>query len=140
MVAFSFLIWICFAILAGTSEAAMFHQIQPGKNPKIDEHYFFDITRMIVWIGIFMPYFKDHIVSSFILMIASILIFPFFHDGAYYSFRNYFSNGLFYPKKWKDQSTTTDAKFSQNYRARFIGFCLGTLIFVLGILNFYKYI
>ena len=120
------------AHLEGKREAQYFHYKWSTPNPtKIkDEHLEFTIQRSLyVIISSLLVGFIFWWWSSIILFVSLVLTFSFFHNGSYYKRRNELNENV-YPYKWKDQSTTTTAKISFNYKQRLTLFILGLLIVV----------
>lgn len=119
------LLWLIFVVETAMMEAAMFHQIVPNRNPKIDEHTLLTVMRLTVYVCIFKT-----TLYGLLFAIPLALMFPFIHDGVYYTMRNEF-NSRIYPLRWKDQSTTTDAKFSFHYKKRETMFLIGVFAWFL---------
>jgi hypothetical protein len=119
--------WIFAALLFGIVEAAMFHQCRTRNDKPAtgweDEHIWLTIARLFVFLEIFG--FNTFFVFN---IIASMLVFPFIHDGFYYVMRNNLDKRL-YPARFKAQSVTTDAKFSFEYPTRSVMFILGLIVF-----------
>ena len=118
------LLWLIFVVETAMMEAAMFHQIVPHRNPKIDEHTLLTIMRITVYFCIFKT-----TLYGLLFAIPLALMFPFIHDGVYYTMRNEFDSRI-YPLRWKDQSTTTDAKFSFYYKKRETMFLIGIVLWI----------
>jgi hypothetical protein len=121
------ILWTLFVIETAMMEAAMFHQIVPNRNPSIDEHYFLQMIRITVYFAVFGATRK-----ALLFLLPLGLMFPFIHDGVYYSMRHQF-NTLIYPKKWREQGTTTDVKFSFSYNTRFVLFLIGIVLWTLSL-------
>lgn len=101
------LIWITFATVEGWREALYFH-CKAGRTVKtIDEHIIFTGLRLLVFGLIVM---QD--ISLWYVFLCLVLMFPFFHDGMYYTMRNEL-NGDVYPLRWRDWSTTSTAKLTK---------------------------
>jgi hypothetical protein len=66
--------------------------------------------------------------ESFLMGAIFTLVFPFFHDGAYYTTRDILNKGS-YPKLWIDQSDLTDARLSFSFPLRAIFLVAALLIF-----------
>lgn len=121
------ILWLIFVVETAMMEAAMFHQIVPNRNPKIDEHSLLTLMRVTVYICIFRESWY-----GLLFLVPFVLMFPFIHDGVYYTMRNEFDSRI-YPLRWKDQSTTTDAKFSFHYKKRETMFLIGIVLWMLSL-------
>ena len=124
------LIWIIFASSCGIVEAFYFSKKRRKAIIKgFDIHVWFTVFRAIVATPICLVVFIQVGWLESILMAAIfVLIFPFFHDGFYYTTREVLRKGT-YPKYWFDQSTTTSAKSSFNFTVRVLLLIIGMLIF-----------
>lgn len=125
MVGFEETMWWAFVVTSSMMEAAMFHQIRPQHNPKIDEHVLLTAMRIVVFFGMFGVTLKA---AKLALMFA--MMFPLVHDGVYYQMRHYFDKGV-YPLGWRSDSTTTDAKFSFVLTDRIVLFVLGLILWII---------
>lgn len=114
------LAWILFSLLEGMREAASFSHGN-SKHPFNIHKYFMPVRALFalilcMWSGMWVD------------LIAYMLIFSFFHDGAYYQTRHFID----YPKyNFFSQSESTTAKFSVNFKVRTIMLILGTAAFYL---------
>lgn len=89
---------------------------------------FFMLNNINLWRNIF-------IVAS--NMTALGLIFPYFHDGAYYLTRNIL-NPLLYKLKWKDYNDSKDAKHDFVYTDRLGMLIVGSLgLIIVNIINIF---
>lgn len=127
---FLILIWITFILITGIGEAIFFNE-----NPKQitiqgkDIHFWFTALRTTIAIPIVIIILINvGILESLLFSFIMIMIFPFFHDGIYYTTRELLKKGT-YPLYWIDQSKTTNAKYSYNIVIRTIGLILGLLTF-----------
>jgi hypothetical protein len=124
------LIWLSFATLCGVVEAFYFSK----KRRKVlirglDIHVWFTLFRALIAIPLCLIVFKNvGIWESGLMAVIFYLVFPFFHDGFYYTTRELLRTGT-YPKYWFDQSTTTSAKNSYNFFVRTIMLIIAMLIF-----------
>jgi hypothetical protein len=124
------LISFLWAYLEGKREAQYFHYKWGIPNPtKIkDEHLEFTIQRSLyVIISSLLVGFIFEWWSSIILFISLAFTFSFLHNGSYYKRRNELNENV-YPYRWKDESTTTTAKFSFSYKSRLIQFIIGVIL------------
>lgn len=124
------LISFLWSYLEGKREAQYFHYKWSLPNPtKIkDEHPYFTLQRglYVITSSLLCGFVFDWWIG--ILTFISIsLSFSFFHNGSYYLRRNQMNNEI-YPLKWKDESTTTTAKISLNYKKRLILLIVGIII------------
>ncbi len=101
-----------YAFLEGEREAKYFHFRWKHEDEKIkDEHLKFTIQRSIVALFatgcgcIFWSWF------GLLTLPCMALMFPFFHDGAYYLYRNKIDESV-YKKGWWDNTTSSSAKIS----------------------------
>jgi len=131
------LIWIVGALLSGLLEAIYFHRRDKNKSNKIkglDIHVWLSIPRIIL--GLVLCYItytgQDStdstlkLLNLWIMVWSFIFVFPFFHDGMYYTTRELLKKGT-YPLYWADQSKTTTAIFSFSFFNRTI-FFIGVLL------------
>lgn len=112
----SIVITVCYSILEGKREA-MYYSIKSksGLLPEINEHPMFSAQRGIFFAYMYYGFYtitNNDIDLSLASLLGLTMIFPFFHDGSYYTERNRL-DGI-YPKKYFDQSTTSTA-FSDRY-------------------------
>jgi hypothetical protein len=92
-------IWASLAIWLGEFEGRFFHY--KNQNDKNNEHFLFVLIRACTLIPIYM-------LTEWKSALCIAAIFPFFHDGSYYTQRNKMDRFV-YPKKWWAQSTTSTA-------------------------------
>jgi hypothetical protein len=124
------LISFLWAYLEGKREAQYFHYKWSLPSPtKIkDEHFDFAIQRSLyVLISSLLAGFIFNWLAAFIIFISIALTFSFFHNGSYYKRRNEMNENV-YLFRWKDESTTTTAKFSFSYKWRLIQFIIGVIL------------
>jgi len=126
----SVLIWISFALAAGVIEAFYFNKNQRKIKVKgKDIHFWFTLGRVIAALPIALTIASIvGPLESFLFGAIMVLVFPFFHDGAYYTTRNLLNKKV-YPLSWFDQSKKTTAKFSFNIVIRTIFLIIAFLIF-----------
>lgn len=124
------LVWITFSLVFGTLEAVYFSKNQ--KHVKLwgrNIHDWFTVVRFLVGLPLgLLVVFKVGVLESLLFGVVMMLIFPFFHDGIYYTVRELIKKGT-YPLYWMDQSTTTDAKNSYNIVFRVLFLIAALLIF-----------
>ena len=128
--------WIVF-ILFGWSEAFHWHYFanSPQKLKQLYEHELWTAVRFVVHIPVGVFLFHQFgwffILGVFGLVTSSV----FFHDGAYYYWRNKLDGS--YPKGWKSYSTSSTAKFTFDYSDR-IGFMVYGML-AIGLMFLSKY-
>lgn len=110
-------IWILYSCFEGVREA-YYWNLYPQY--KFNIHTIFFIQRLFVLL----------LVSSLnpVYLISGSLIFSFFHNGSYYTTRN-FLNSNNYPKKWFDQSNQ-----STSWMTKFNGPISRTIQFMIAVL------
>lgn len=124
------LISFLWAYLEGKREAQYFHYKWSLPNPtKIkDEHVHFTLQRSLyVIISSLLGFLIFNWWVGILTFISISLSFSFFHNGSYYLRRNQMNNKI-YSLKWKDESTTTTAKMSLNYKKRLLLLIVGIII------------
>ncbi len=126
---FHLLVWAAFCISCGVVEAFLFHSADYKKLESAnfrygDIHGYLNILRGVAMIGIIHPLFY----------IPALFIFPYLHDGAYYTFRNVMHNEV-YPDRWNTYAANnTTAKISLNRPQRTGLFIAGVAITVITII------
>lgn len=96
------LIWLVFTHFSSKFEAYFFtHEIRSGFADNFNEHPMFVMIRASVLIPLW-------ILTDWKAVLCYIFMFPFFHDGNYYRWREKIVPGT-YPKKYFAQSTTSTA-------------------------------
>jgi hypothetical protein len=130
-------IWIANAIAEGYVEAGYWHYkyTRKGTRKPLFEHQVWTLQRGIVMVllGYLMWNYLDW--YSIFGCVGMMFVFPFFHDGAYYYYRNKLDGS--YPKGWKDYSTTSTAKFSANYQFRVFMVIVSLVFFIAAFGKFY---
>lgn len=127
--------WFSFAIIDGITDAYYWHiamNVNKFDYKKFNLHKWSVIKRGIVLFGITV---YDY---NFLLIIPFIIMFSFFHNGAYYEFRKKLSNKTIYKKGWFDQSTTSTSKwtFINTPLVRSILFIIGIILNIIYLLTF----
>jgi len=138
--------WAVFSFQVGFREARYYYcKNEPHPSLLKDEHGLFTIHRCMVFIPHLLAFglVKQHLLVSCwwvflieagLFTLASILIFPFFHDGAYYTERNNLDPDV-YPARWADYNDST-AIFDFTFMQRMVMFILGVAAYVIAtILN-----
>lgn len=132
-----YIINVLYSCLEGIREAYYYHSAsKTGDSSEFNIHWVYFIQRAIfVFCSV---YFVDFNILFKLCLFASIAIsFPFFHDGSYYTVRNYLDSNT-YPSRWEDSSVTSTARLELKFKERLIGFILGfvLLIFIICYDNF----
>ena len=121
-------IWIGFASVSGILEAIYFSKRRKAIIKGLDIHVWLTVIRSIVAAPICLYiFFTVGLLESLLTCSVFVLVFPFFHDGFYYSFREVLRAGT-YPLYFFDQSTTTSAKISLKFSFRTILLIIGLMI------------
>lgn len=127
---FCLLIWIFYTILSARFEAYYYNYASKDNSKDIKNlHILFTTIRTLVLLPIF-------ILTTWKITICYIMLFPFFHDGAYYTKRHNIDNRI-YKDKWLSQSTTSTAKLTK-YFTPLVRVCLMLLALILLTLIHYK--
>ena len=122
-----------FAIASGIVEAILWSKMGTHAT-KWNEHIFIVFQRGVFFLTfIICAYFEHTAKNIFLIFSFAILSYPYFHDGAYYWFRNVIDNKI-YPKRWKDDSTTSTAIIEIDYKKRVALLILGLIALLLMIL------
>lgn len=122
-----------FAIASGIVEAILWSKLGVMAT-KWNEHIFIVFQRGLMFlIFLLAAYFDYSPKTIWLILTYSILSYPYFHDGAYYWFRNVIDNKV-YPRRWKDNSTTSTAIIEINYKTRVIFLILGLISLLLIVL------
>ena len=127
--------WAIFSFQVGFREARYYYcKNEPHPSLKKDEHGLFTIHRIMVFIPHLIAFIlirHDLIHQSWWMLViegclftaACILVFPFFHDGSYYTERNNLDPDV-YSKRWMDFNDST-AIFDFTFMQRTVMFIMG---------------
>lgn len=130
------IIWIFYSMLEGLREGFFwFFRVFSRKRCDFEIHPIFMIQRGIV-ISIISAFLFNYFgIQSLLYMLSFMLVFSFFHNGAYYLTRHKLDNAS-YLLGWKDQSTTSTAKLTKimTYRNRTILMAIGYILQVIAYL------
>lgn len=127
--------WCGFAYLTARFEAMYFnHEIHSNFIDNVNEHSMLILIRVCLLIPLF-------VLTSWDITLSYMFVFPFVHDGAYYSMREKLVSGT-YPKKWFDQSNTSTALLTKffNPTVRTIFFIVGIGYIIFKSLYLYKFL
>lgn len=96
------IIWILYAVVSARFEAHYYeHEINSKFTDNFNEHKLLTFARLLVVTPL-------SIIASWKAGICLMFMFPFFHDGQYYTTRNLLNRNI-YKRKWFDQSRTSTA-------------------------------
>lgn len=124
------ILFVLLSSLEGLEQAFYYHSsVITGDSDKYNLHPIFFVQRGIVAIFIALS-------TSWLMIPILMLVFSYFHNSSYYCKRNDLDSSL-YPKRWKDESTTSMAILNFSYKNRLIQFIIGIVVF-LGLL-IYKF-
>lgn len=115
-----FIIWCLYSLFEGWREGEYFHRVEVTKDQGLKLHIGWTLQRFLVLIIIILSSLNWWLISL-------ILVFPFLHDGEYYSTRNDYNKQL-YHKRFFAQSTTSTAITTRLFTP-----VVRTILFVLGI-------
>lgn len=133
-------IWIAYCIIEGFREGYYWHYKNKGDDGnKYEIHPIFSVQRSLVLslIGLLTLLSFNKLsglligvsfLKAGLFVFSLMLIFSFIHNGMYYTTRNILDKKI-YNLKWKDQSSTSTAKWT-----KFLSFRNRTIMFVLGFL------
>lgn len=141
------IIWFIFTLFEGITEAKLWHYKYSGgltntmMEDDLDVHPIFMTQRGAI---ILLMSFIGYLIANenpwwvFILFfLGSSLTFSFLHNGVIYTYRNYLSKLVYdeeiYPKKWFDQSTTSNAVLTKFMTpvSRTIQFVIGLGMYII---------
>lgn len=98
------------------------------RKTKLDIHVLLTLIRVFIYLPMFLSLiFPVNVFYG----LATITMFPFFHDGQYYYTRHLLDGAY---NGWKDESSTTSAKFSLSYKERVIALVISFCLIILGII------
>ena len=132
------LVFMVYSSFEGIREAYYFYaKIYIPKESslaKINEHAMFSIQRGIfILVCSALNYFLISHLTYWSLLTSFFslsLMFPFWHDGFYYMYRNNI-NPETYPKRFFDNTTTSNALQNYNFTNRTIMFIVGLAVYIL---------
>lgn len=117
--------WIGYAVGEGMREAYYYDSEMRTDRPHKNIHWLYFLQRGIVLLIIGVT------LQTILLPIGLAFIFPLIHDGCYYIQRNDLDPRI-YPKRFKDDSTRSNAYFE-------LGFVERIIFTITGILSFTAY-
>lgn len=129
------ILWIAYSVMEGVREAGFWHykciSESTPRYKSIDNHTMFTLQRLIVGGSMVCLCSEYSVLDVVVLGLSMMLVFPFLHDGAYYTERNNLCPGV-YPKCWLDQSTTSTAVLTKIFTPtrRIIAACIGVLVLI----------
>ena len=119
-----YLLWI---ISSAIIEAVLYSK-QGAEAFKVNEHYLYTLNRISVLSMIIVSVLKHEVllsINGIMLAISFIMMYPFWHDGAYYETRRAIDVPSY---NFKSSSTTSTAKFELNWNKRLTLFIIGFLL------------
>ena len=117
------LAWVLYSVVEGVREAYYFDNFP--RPTKFNIHIIFMIQRTIV-----LAVFCD--VFHWVFALVYALMFPFFHDGAYYITRNILNKAVYQKGFWDEPSKSSTATFDFKLWERTVMLVSGIiLIFVI---------
>ena len=127
------ILWIGYSYLEGMREAIYYDMASKMVTiPELHPLYVAQRSAVFISISVLLAVNIGLISALFILfMVAS---FSPFHDSAYYITRNGLNPNV-YPKSWRDDSTTSTAKFEIDFLGRKILFVLSILLLIVFFVN-----
>lgn len=96
-----FILWCMYACLEGAREGFMFHNINVDNKLGRILHTEFAVQRLTILVIVISLSFDWWVISL-------PLVFSFFHNGSYYTVRNYLNKDI-YKERWFAQSATSTA-------------------------------
>jgi len=100
--------WILYAMVDGFVNAH-YYDMHPEDKGHINLHAFYNICRGVILSLMFgIVYMKSSFWLSLFYIVTPVGIFSFFHNGTYYTTRNWL-NPHIYKKRWWDHSETSTA-------------------------------
>ena len=105
--------WIIYTLLESLRESFYWEmKSRTSYNKDLDLHPFFALQRgLVILLMCILQYNNGGLIHSLVYFACASLMFPFIHNGMYYTTRNYLDKNL-YPKKWFDQSVTSTSKLT----------------------------
>lgn len=128
--------WIIVSITEATRDAFFYHNRVSATSPDTHNiHWLFTLERAIVLSAlcyINSVYFTT--LNTIVFTSSLVLIFSFFHNGMYFTIRNYLNKAI-YPKKWLDHSTTSTDKIELSVISRTVMMVVG----MVGIISTFEF-
>jgi len=134
--------FVVYSLLEGIREAYYYHSaVRSGDVEKFNLHNLFWVQRLIVSISMLCIYsfFLKNILVIVSVLLSQMLIFSFFHNGAYYCTRNNLDSTK-YPRRFKDNSRTSNAILEFSYIERLFYFIIGFIIHLITLFIYLKLI
>lgn len=123
-----FIVWCFYCVWEGTREAYYYHVASlttVNVNGKYNLHFLYTIQRVLVITLCLLACGAKF--PAMMEVFSLVYLFPYFHDGAYYCKRNDL-NPIIYKKRWRDDSSTSTAKYEIKYKARLFMFVFGIVL------------
>jgi hypothetical protein len=116
---------IAIPIALGILEAYLFHYMDLKKYGSENLHNNLVLLRAFIYLSLYNPSIPFAI--NILWLVASIFVFPFCHNSAYYITRHKL-NPLIYTKGLLSKSETSNAKLNFGFPERIILFIIGILL------------
>ena len=125
-------LFILYSVIEGIREGLYYDLKYKTTKGDLGEHTLFTVQRCVFVLFMFSLSFliNSNPIYTLIETFFIILMFPYFHDGAYYMTRNN-ANSDIYKKRWRDNSITSTAKFEIKYPLRISLFIGGVVCYTL---------
>lgn len=126
-----FIYIMVFWSLCGVSDG-LYYSRRGAESFDWDEHAFLMLVRG--WFIMYGPMFYFLVsgwLEMLVLVVSSILVFPFYHNGFYYLSRNKIDPRVYEKGFWDEPSKTSTSKINFSLKQRVILFVAGIIIFVI---------
>lgn len=130
-------LYVLFCCFEGITDAYYFYiKIEKANYERdLNEHKIFFEKRLIVGSIVSLVLAKTYWQIIAWLIVCDSM-FPFFHEGFYYTWRNIL-NIKVYPRTFRDSTTTSVSKMNFNFKQRLILFIFAVIVFFL--IEYYNY-
>lgn len=133
-----FILLSFYALLSGVKDAVLWSK-KGAESFKFNEHILFVAERATVYLSVLIAVLSVELTAKFVIsflviLLASLLAFPFLHNGALYYSRNKIEPELYTKGFFSEPSETSTAKYNFSFRIRTILF--GVAIFLVIIVLF----
>lgn len=134
--------WVTYCMCEGKRDGYFYflNPIRYANMPNLHKLYTIQRSCMVIIILIITYYLHKYLVFGTISTL--LLSFSYFHNGAYFAKRNDL-NSEQYPKRWRDDSTTSSALVNFKYPIRLIQAIISLILFLSGLvflifINYYE--
>ena len=120
--------WILSAWAEGWRDGFFYdHRMNSTKPDKHNIHWLFTLERAIILSTIcYVHSLHFSTLNTIVFTTGLIFLFSFFHNGTYYSVRNWLDKKI-YPKKWFDSSTTSTSRIELGAIPRTVMMIVGAI-------------